>query len=72
MFKSPSKSCKKNRSRKKNPGWYAVMPGRKNGIFLHWTDACKSTEGVHGNRHKGCENIEEAEALLIQDSNTNS
>ena len=58
--------------KKKDPDCYVVMTGRKNGIFLHWADACKSNEGVRGNRNHCCESIEEAETLLILDSNTNS
>ncbi len=58
MLRSSCKSCKKTRSKKTHPGCYAVIVGRKNGIFLHWTDACKSMEGVHGNKHKGCSTIE--------------
>ena len=69
MAKSPLKSpaSRKKVKSKKPCSYYAVMNGRKKGIFLHWDDAKMSIEGFSANKHQGCSTIEEAEALMINE-----
>lgn len=51
------------RKRKKSP-FYAVLRGRKTGVFYNWDDCARSVLGVPGAQFLGCQTLLEAEARV--------
>ena len=54
----------------KNYNFYAVVEGRKTGIFTDWAEANQSVNGYSGNNFQGCETLSEAEEIMTCNGRT--